>query len=419
MRRGARHYAGLGLLLIVSLVLMSEVFITAAILPELEAEFGVSKAQLGLLGSAYALMGAAIGLLFGHLTDTRSRKKMLILAVLLAEIPCLLSGFHALSGSFGSFLALRVLSGIGIGAIYPITLSLLADLFPANQRARASALIDITWSIGLLLGPLLGTWAAGTDYGWRAAFIAAGLPNLLILPLFALVFREPPRREAGAQAAAGLAAARQIFARRGNLGLFLQGIPGSIPWGILPFWSITFFNEVRGLSKAEATGLWEGFTIASALGIIAASWLGDRLHGASPRRALLAIALLSGLGAAWMALPINAPAPNGMLIWLALPAAILLAAPGPNVRAWLMHLNPPHQRGAVFAIFNLSDNIGKGLGPAIGGLLFWLSGSLTVMMNAMIGFWALHVILLALTARPYARELAAARGMDHPGQSGL
>lgn len=399
-----RKWVGLALFLIVSMLLMTEVFITAAILPELSAEFGVSKAALGFVGSAYILVGAAIGLAFGHWTDKRSRKGLLIIAVLLAQIPCLLTGLHWASSSFPAFVALRVLAGVGIGAVYPITLSLLADLFPADARARASALIDITWSVGLLLGPILGTWAAGTDYGWRAAFLAAGLPNLLVLPIFALVFVEPPRSETDQTSERGLAALRVLLSRRTNLRLFAQGIPGSIPWGMLPFWSIAYFTETQGLTKIEATGIWESFTLATAAGVIAWSWAGDRMNARAPTQSVRMIAGLSALGVLFIAAMVNMGASAQTVLLLTLPAGLFIAAPGPNVRAWLMNVNPGHQRGAVFSIFNLADNIGKGLGPAIGGAILALGGSMTLMMNIMIGCWMLHVVILYSAAPIYGSE---------------
>ena len=59
-----------------------------------------------------------------------------------------------------------------------------------------------------------------------------------------------------------------------------------------------------------------------------------------------------------------------------------------------MNVTRPEHRGSVFAIFNIADSIGKGIGPAIGGLL--LSSGYLVMMNFAISWWALCGVILLL-----------------------
>jgi MFS family permease len=50
------------------------------------------------------------------------------------------------------------------------------------------------------------------------------------------------------------------------------------------------------------------------------------------------------------------------------------AATGPNLKGMLMNANPPNTRSSVFSLFNLIDNIGKGLGPSVLVLLTWICG---------------------------------------------
>ena len=53
----------------------------------------------------------------------------------------------------------------------------------------------------------------------------------------------------------------------------------------------------------------------------------------------------------------------------ALFSGALITVAGPNIKAILMNVNPPEHRGTVFALHNIFDGIGKGVGPFIGGLL--------------------------------------------------
>ena len=99
----------------------------------------------GEISLVFWLIGGFVTLFFGYFTDTVSRKKLLIIAILIGEIPCLLTGFVE---TYTQFFWLRALTGIGIGAIIPITYSLIGDYFPANKRSSATAYISLCVSLG-------------------------------------------------------------------------------------------------------------------------------------------------------------------------------------------------------------------------------------------------------------------------------
>ncbi len=69
------------------------------------------------------LIGAFISIVFGYLTDKVSRKWLLVATVLIGEIPCLMTGFKVFTQTIESFTILRILTGIGIGGVYPICYS--------------------------------------------------------------------------------------------------------------------------------------------------------------------------------------------------------------------------------------------------------------------------------------------------------
>ena len=74
----------------------------------------------GLIPLAFWLLGGTVALIVGYFTDTTSRKNLFVLIVLIGEIPCLLSGF---ADTYTEFFIMRVLTGIGIGGIIPLTYS--------------------------------------------------------------------------------------------------------------------------------------------------------------------------------------------------------------------------------------------------------------------------------------------------------
>lgn len=393
-----RDQLSLVLIVFMSFFLMADMYITPAIIPELSAEFGVSNELIGIAGTAFMLLGALMGLAFGYLNDKVSRKKLLILAVAIGEVPCLLTGIYAVTYNFEMFVFMRVLTGFGIGGIYPITFSLLSDYVSDKHRAKASAFVDIAWGLGILSGPLLASYALGTEYGWRLAFILAAVPSFPLIVLYWFVANEPERGQSEQTLASSVQAQNQnkpwlesfksILANRTNLLLFIQGIPGSIPWGLLPFWIITFFREQRDFTVSQATYIWEVFGIATVVGGLAWAVLGDWLFQKKAKYvALLCSAMIFiGIVPEYLLLNLTFSQFESYLV-LAVVAGACISVASANTRALLMNVNRPSDRGKVFSTYNFFDSIGKGLGPIIGSLILASTSDYQIMVNIAISFW--------------------------------
>ena len=255
----------------------------------------------------------------------------------------------------------------------------------------------------MLSGPLLAGIALQSEYGWRLAFILAALPSFPLLALYAWIAREPERgaSEAGHQAgdnvtAFGLSDLKQVFANRSNVLLFLQGIPGSVPWGVLPFWIITFFRQERGFAQADATTVWEIFGVATVLGGLLWAMAGDwlfRRRAAWPAL-MCTVVILAGMVPLYLLLNIEWPGLNHYLA-LAVVGGLMISVASANVRALLMNVNTPNHRGSVFAVYNFADNLGKGTGPALGGLLLSATGDYQLMVNLAVSCWVLCALFFA------------------------
>jgi MFS family permease len=417
----AREVLSLALIVGLSFCLMSDMFIMPAIIPELTQEYGVSASAIGWAGSAFMLAGALLGLMFGAAADRYSRKRLLIVTVLLGEVPCVLTGVRFFTDSFEGFVVMRLLTGIGVGGIYPIVFSLLADLVSERHRAKASALVDIFWGLGMLSGPLWAAYALTTDYGWRLAFILAALPSLPLVLLYAWLGTEPQR---GAREEMGSVShalpwrrtVRDLFRRRSNVLLFLQGIPGSLPWGVLPFWVISFYREVRGFDAMTATSLWEIFGVVTVVGTLLWASVGDWLFNRRPRHAALLCTVVIALGMLPMFALFNFEWPRYQhYLWLAICGGLLISVASSNIRAFLMNVNPPEQRGSAFAVFNLTDTIGKGVGPALGGMILAASQNYQLMLNVAVSFWSLCVVIFLGVVFTIDRDRAALQRRVAPG----
>jgi MFS family permease len=422
MKKGSmsvRDVITLSLLVILSIFLYADQRIMTAILPELQVEYGIDVKIMGLIGSVFTLVGAAVSLLFGFFTDKVSRKALLVATILIGEIPCLLTGIPFFTGELWQFVLLRVLTGIGIGGIYPISFSLIADYFKEEHRASASAWIGVAWAVGMMIGPAMAGYLTPV-YGWRISFILAAVPNFFFVAIFALYAKEPARGRTEAALAGliekGLAYNKTIrlsdfkliFSNKTNLWTFLQGIPGTIPWGVLGYWVIHFMEEERGLAKEDATTMFLLLGVGATLGSVLFAMIGGAIYRKKP--AVLPFLCGAGilLGAVPMFVLLNLPlhSPTGAILWLynglAFLTGILVSVPAANVKAILMNVNRPEHRGSVFAVFNLTDNLGQGFGPMIGGLL--IPFGYVFAMNFSVFWWIPCGILFFFVAGTIVRD---------------
>ena len=150
----------------------------------------VSDAQLGLLGGLYfALLYTLLGVPLARLAERRSRTWIITVSLVIW------SAFTALSGaahSFGQLALMRFGVGVGEAGLSPPAHSLISDFYEPRRRASALGVFSLGIPIGTMVGAVAGGWVA-QHYGWRAAFVAVGLPGVVLAVVFRLLVREPAR----------------------------------------------------------------------------------------------------------------------------------------------------------------------------------------------------------------------------------
>lgn len=189
-RRISPLYAGyaLALLALINVLNYLDRNIIFALFEPIKEDLGLSDTQLGWLGSAYVIVYALAAVPLGVLADLRSRRAVISVGV------TVWSAFTALGGLARGFWQLffcRSMVGVGEAAYSPAAQSLIADYFPGRGRAFA---LGVFWG-GLALGGVAGIWLGGELehlYGWRAAFLAVGIPGFL-LAMLAARLRDPSR----------------------------------------------------------------------------------------------------------------------------------------------------------------------------------------------------------------------------------
>src|SRR6202171_5737105 len=180
------------LLLTCAAVLFLDGFDTTAIgfvAPSLAKEWGLTKATLGPVFSA-GLFGLMIGALtLGPLADRIGRKKIILFSTLAFGIGTLVTAFISVANPL---LAIRFLTGLGLGGAMPTTIAMTSEFNPQRRRATMVMIMFCGFSLGAALGGLLAA-ALIPQFGWRAVFVVGGGAPLPLVPILALRLPESVR----------------------------------------------------------------------------------------------------------------------------------------------------------------------------------------------------------------------------------
>jgi MFS family permease len=426
-----RRRLSIVLLVLIALFFMADQNLLPPNYQAIMREFGISESEMGLVSSAFVATSALVTVVWGFLSDVASRKKLLLIGVYLGEIPCFLTAFVR---SYWELLVMRVLTGIGIGSIIPIAYTIVADMFKGEERGRGYGYIETAFGFGILIGMVL----AGIIPDWRPPFIYVSVPNLVLAPLFYLVAEEPKRGESedalrevymqGLEYGYRISwsVVKKSFRTLTNILIFAQGVLGTIPWGIIVYWLVSFLMVTRGMTKETATMVLLVLGIASVAGSLVGGVLGDiaerRRRGG--RALLTGAAILAGMIVAIGLIVYPLPSKPTLWDWVfivvySLLLVQLVSYASPNVRTIISQVNPPEDRGTVFGIFNILDSVGKALGPLLGGILISYFKSIgyspadAYMWTLIIGalFWAPCAALWLWIYRAYPRDREAVERM--------
>jgi len=346
------------LLILTSLNLLDYLdrYLIASLGSMIKGEMGLSDRAFGFLGTAFFLVYFLSSPIFGYLGDRYGRIRLMAGGAVLWSLATSLTFWVV---SYPTLVLARGLVGVGEASFGTLAPAYLADILPLNRRSRALGLFYLALPVGTAVAYLVGGLVGGR-WGWRPAFLLAGLPGLA---LAALVLRlqgvggggqgsetplpssptpppPTPYGELGGELGNGKqplaagpvnahvslwAGARALWRlptlKRVTLGYGMI----TFTLGGLAFWMPRYLEAAKGLEMAQANYLLFGaVTVAGGLGVLTGGFLGDRLL----RYTLKAPLLVSGLG-----------------VTLAIPlAALAIFAPSPV-------LYIPGLAGAIFLLF--------------------------------------------------------------------
>ena len=162
----------------------------ASVSPFYIADVGIDYTQLGfLIGFGFAAIYATMGVPLALYADRSNRRNLVAAALAIWSAMTALSG---VAQNYWQLLAARIGVGIGEAGCSPSAHSMIADYYPAHQRATALGIYSLGIPFGILFGFVAGGWM-NEVFGWRMAFFVVGIPGLLLALLVRFSLREPPR----------------------------------------------------------------------------------------------------------------------------------------------------------------------------------------------------------------------------------
>lgn len=386
-------------------------------------EFGMSDDERdvklgGLIALGFFFVGAPVSFLVGWLGDSVNRSPLFAATVLVGELGCLGSAFVT---SYPQLYVCRVLTGISVGGALPVIYSVLGDLYPANKRSAISAVVTTGTGIGAGIGQVI----AGSMTSWRLPFIIVAVPGLICSVLL-LGIEDPERganeaavieRQQNAHSQTEEAASHtddctlesiaedaedqgceleidhtvQVEAEdrsrdaksmcvscKGTIELMkiptvvlviLQAAPGALPFGFVATFLNDFLQEQRGMTKQQATGILLTFGVGNAIGVILSGFLGHFAYKKDVRAPPFIMGTSLMLGCIPFYFLVNYVEGTLLASLVTVLSGVFVVIPVPLERSILTNVCLPRLRGRANAMVSITDDLGKGLGPALVSLL--------------------------------------------------
>lgn len=399
----------------------------------IKQDLGLTDVEVSLLiGIAFALFYAVLGLPFGILSDKVHRRNLILAGIASWS---LMTGSCAMAGSFGALFAGRIGVGIGEASLSPAAYSIIGDYFSRDRLGRAISVYTLGIPVGsglaLVFGgaivqlleaaPVMHAPLFGALASWRVALLCMAL---LGVPFLAIVMtiREPHRHHAGRTAEVPVGETMAFVRSNATLMLFHfvgVGVFSAVFFGMMA-WLPTFFTRTYGMPTGQA-GVYFGIIIGlgGIAGLVGAGVLGDLLF----RRGQLDGHLLVLAIGAIFAFPFLAAVPFApsarWAFWLLMPVSLGWATSYSLSTTILQLYTPSRLRGRITAAFLLVTNvIGLGLGPTLVALITdkvlgdesQLRWSLAIFSVGM----PVAAALLVLAMKPMRRSLSVSERTPAP-----
>lgn len=371
-----------------------------ALLPDMIPLWRLTNSEAGwITGIFYAAYVVAVPVLV-TLTDRVDARLVYLFGVGCTIAAHLLFGMYA--DGFWSALAARALAGIGWSGTYMTGLKLLADQVDAKLMSRAvaghAASIGVSGALSFSCAGLLAGF-----FGWRSAFIVAGLTATVAWLIVALSVPRRSRPAAPSGDGLKLFDFRPVFRNRSAMAYSLAYCIHTLEMNALRGWGVAFLGFVA-VSSGAGEMLLSPTVILTAIGLIgtAASVFGNEAAIRVGRRRLIGFAMLASavVGATTgFAGTLSYPLAVGLLLLY----GFIVWLDSSSLTAGAAGTADPARRGAQLAVHSMLGYAGGFVGPLMMGLILDLAGGMSrgawgaaflavavLMLLALVAFWLIR-----------------------------
>jgi MFS family permease len=382
-------------------------YVVSTVLEPIRLELKLDDAGVAFLtGIPLALFYVAFGIPISWLADRSNRRNIVALALIIW------SGFTALCGishNYLQFLLGRIGVGVGEAGGTPPSTAIVSDCFPADRRPMAMTVLALGAPIGAWLGANMAG-AVANAYTWRAAFIALGVPGLLVGSIVYLTVREPPRGRLDAIVDDIKPSLREtlrfLWRQKAAFHVVMGGgVCALWGWGLI-YWTPTFLQRAYGLDVGQAGAVTGNIhLVGGSLATVGTAWLLSRPTMSDPRRVvwLLTAGVALTTIPSWIAYATHSLWLCKLMFCIFIPAIYFYIGPCFGL---LNNLSPCHMRSMFIAISLLVANIlNLIVAPwVVGALSDWFAAShatdaaslrSALLCLAPTGFWAAYHLWMA------------------------
>ena len=291
------------LLFLANLLNVYDRVIPGVLVESLRKEFGFSDIHIGIAGTAFTVVYALMGIPLGRLADSGSRTKVIGFGLIVWSA---FTGMTALATGFVSFVLIRTFVGVGEAACAPAANALIADMYPPQQRSKAVGWFMLALPLGTILAfASVGVFAEWFG-SWRAPFVIAAVPGLL---LGAVMIAQPDTFKRVAKDGTGVVVARPlrtILSIRTMRWIILTGIGYNFTAYAVGTFMVPLLQRSYGVEMKSAALITGGLIgVTGLLTLSVGGWVADRVQQYGPSGRLWLCSVAMTLGASLMYLALN------------------------------------------------------------------------------------------------------------------
>jgi MFS transporter, FSR family, fosmidomycin resistance protein len=330
--------------------------------PLMQAQFGFSYGELGLIVGVSSALGGVLQFAFGLLGRYVPHKLLIGLGNVACGITVAMFGAV---GNFFQFSLVRVLNSVAQAPQHPIGNSMIANRFDERKRGSALSIHVAGGNVGTILVPLVGTFLIA-QLGWRATMVIFSLPGLLIGAAIMATITETKEHQQVLEQGSLKGDLRAILSNRTLLLIVLSSMvaAGGRGLGVVLTYVPLYLTNGLGFSASLVGVLFTVLLAGSIVGPIAGGKVSDLV---GRKRTMLIV--LGGSFAATLALVAAGSSLWGIAAAL-VGIGLFVYAQGPIMQTYLADVAPASRRDSIFgAYFAITFGTGALYAGAIGALI--------------------------------------------------